>query len=147
MTKDQMREAIIEAKASKGMTWEQIAEKVGCSPVFVTATCLGEHSMTPEQAEKLSGALGLGKEVTQALTDCPMKARQGEELMNDPLIYRFKEIGMVYGESFKELVHEKFGDGIMSAIDFTMDVDKEEDPKGDRVKITMSGKFLPYKRW
>jgi cyanate lyase len=147
MTKDQMREAILEAKAGKGMTWEQIAEKVGCSPVFVTAACLGEHSMTEDQAEKLTGALGLKKDVASALTDCPMKARQGQDLMNDPLIYRFKEIGMVYGESFKELVHEKFGDGIMSAIDFTMDVEKEEDPKGDRVKIVMSGKFLPYKRW
>jgi cyanate lyase len=147
MTKDEMREAIVDAKASKGMTWEQIAEKVGASPVFVTSACLGEHSLTEEQAEKLTGALGLKKDVASALTDCPMKARQGEDLMNDPCIYRLKEISLVYGETFKELVHEKFGDGIMSAIDFNMHVEREEDPKGDRVKVTMSGKFLPYKRW
>ncbi|PWG61967.1 cyanase [Spiribacter halobius] len=148
MTKDEMRAAILEAKAEKQMTWEQIAREVGCSPVFVTSACLGENSMTDEQAGKLTGTLGLGKEVAQALMRCPVRARQGEALMTDPVIYRaFKEVGMVYGETFKELVHEKFGDGIMSAIDFTMDVEKVEDPKGDRVKIVMNGKFLPYKRW
>lgn len=148
MTKDEMREAILEAKAGKGLGWEQIAHEVGCSPVFVTSACLGENSMTADQAERLTGALGLGKEVGEALTRCPVRARQGEALMNDPVIYRaFKEVGMVYGETFKELVHEKFGDGIMSAIDFTMDVERVEDPKGDRVKVVMNGKFLPYKRW
>jgi len=147
MTKQEMREAVLAAKADKGLTWEAIAQQVGCSPVFVCATCLGEHSMTREQAEKLAGVLGLGTEVTQALTECPIKAQQGESLMTDPLVYRFKEIGMVYGESVKQIVHEKFGDGIMSAIDFTLDVGKVEDPKGDRVQITMTGKFLPYKRW
>ena len=148
MTKDQMREAILAAKADKGATWEQIAAGVGCSPVFVTSACLGENSMTEEQAEKLIATLGLDQEVAQALTRCPVRARQGEALMTDPVIYRaFKEVGMVYGETFKELLHEKFGDGIMSAIDFTMDVEKVEDPKGDRVKLVMNGKFLPYKRW
>ena len=147
MTKHDMREAILEAKASRQLTWEAIADQTGCAPVFLCATCLGEHSMTPEQAGKLTDVLGLGKEVTQALTEAPMKAHQGEALMNDPLIYRFKEINLVYGETLKEIIQEKFGDGIMSAIDFTMDVDRVEDPNGDRVQITMSGKFLPYKRW
>ncbi len=147
MTKSQMREAVLEAKATRRMTWEAIAEQVGCSPVFVCATCLGEHSMTDDQARALGEVLGLGKDVIRALTECPTKAQQGEALMTDPLVYRFKEIGMVYGESVKQIVHEKFGDGIMSAIDFTLDVDRVEDPKGDRVQITMTGKFLPYKRW
>ncbi|MDN3519634.1 cyanase [Aquisalimonas lutea] len=147
MTKNEMREAVLEAKAAKNMSWEDIAARIGCSPVFVCATCLGEHSMTSEQAEKLADTLGLGREVVPALTQCPTKAQQGEALMNDPLVYRFKEIGLVYGETIKQIVHEKFGDGIMSAIDFTMDIDRVEDPKGDRVRITLDGKFLPYKRW
>ena len=147
MTKNELREAVLEAKAGKGTTWEELAQSVGCSPVFLCATCLGEHSMTGEQAEKLAGALDLGEEAARALTEFPIKAQQGESLMTDPLIYRFKEIGMVYGESVKQIVHEKFGDGIMSAIDFTLDVGRVEDPNGDRVQITMTGKFLPYKRW
>ena len=147
MTKNEMREAILAAKAAKGMTWEGIAAQIGCSPVFLCAACLGEHSMTAEQSEELASVLGLDKDVAQTLSECPTKAQQGEALMNDPLVYRFKEISMVYGESIKQIIHEKFGDGIMSAIDFTMDVDRVEDPNGDRVQITMSGKFLPYKRW
>lgn len=147
MTKNDMRDAILEAKASKGLSWEHIAERVGCAPVFVCATCLGEHSMTQDQAEKLTSVLGLNAEVATALTEIPTKALQGEALMNDPLIYRLKEINLVYGETIKQLIQEKFGDGIMSAIDFTMDIDRIEDPNGDRVQLTMSGKFLPYKRW
>lgn len=147
MTKHEMREAILEAKANKAMTWEGIAERLGCSPVFVCSTCLGEHSMTQDQANELAELLGLSKAVAATLTEAPTKALQGEDLMNDPLIYRFKEINLVYGETLKYLIQDKFGDGIMSAIDFTMDIERIEDPDGDRVQVTMSGKFLPYKRW
>ena len=91
--------------------------------------------------------LDLDDAAARALSEYPIKGQRGEALMSDPLVYRFKEIALVYGEAIKLTVQEKFGDGIMSAIDFTMDVDRIEDPKGDRVQITMSGKFLPYKRW
>ena len=111
------------------------------------AACLGEHSLTGEQAQRLAAVLDLDDAVTRALTEYPVKGQRGEALMSDPLVYRFKEITLVYGEAIKLIVQEKFGDGIMSAIDFTMDVDRIADHKGDRVQITMSGKFLPYKRW
>lgn len=147
MTKSEMREAVLAAKAAKGLDWEEIAARVGCAPVFLCAACLGEHSLTGEQAQRLAAVLDLDDAAARALTEYPVKGQRGEALMNDPLVYRFKEISLVYGEAIKLIVQEKFGDGIMSAIDFTMDVDRVEDPKGDRVQITMSGKFLPYKRW
>lgn len=145
--KDAVREAILNAKAEKGMTWEAIASHVGCSPVFLTSACLGENSMTEEQAGKVRDVLGMDSGFVSVLTACPNKGQRYETMLSDPLVYRLNEVVMVYGETLKEVIQEKFGDGIMSAIDFTMDVDREEDPKGDRVKITMNGKFLPYKRW
>ncbi|MCB1756042.1 MAG: cyanase [Gammaproteobacteria bacterium] len=147
MTKSDMREAVLAAKAEKGLGWEEIAARVGCAPVFLCAACLGEHSLTGEQAQRLAAVLDLDDAAARALSEYPIKGQRGEALMSDPLVYRFKEIALVYGEAIKLTVQEKFGDGIMSAIDFTMDVDRIEDPKGDRVQITMSGKFLPYKRW
>lgn len=147
MTKSEMREAVLAAKTGKGLDWGEIAARVGCAPVFLCAACLGEHSLTGEQAQRLAAVLDLDDAVTRALTEYPVKGQRGEALMSDPLVYRFKEITLVYGEAIKLIVQEKFGDGIMSAIDFTMDVDRIADPKGDRVQITMSGKFLPYKRW
>ena len=147
MTKSDMREAVLAAKAEKGLGWEEIAARVGCAPVFLCAACLGEHSLTGEQAQRLAAVLDLDDAAARALSEYPIKGQRGEALMSDPLVYRFKEIALVYGEAIKLTVQEKFGDGIMSAIDFTMDVDRIEAPKGDRVQITMSGKFLPYKRW
>ncbi|MFP4132450.1 MAG: cyanase [Thiohalospira sp.] len=147
MDKHAMREAILEAKANRGTSWEALGEQTGMSPVFLCSACLGENSMTAEQAEKLTGALGLPGEVATALTVYPNKGQRYQTMLSDPLVYRLNEVVMVYGETLKEVIQEKFGDGIMSAIDFTMDVDRVEDPKGDRVQITMSGKFLPYKRW
>ncbi len=147
MKKIEMTEAILAAKAGKGCGWADIAGAVGLSEVFITSVCLGQNSVSAEDAEKLSSYLGLPSEVTAALQVCPLKAEGVDLVSKDPLIYRFFEIAYVYGSSLKEVIHEKFGDGIMSAIDFTMDVDKEEDPKGDRVVITMNGKFLPYKKW
>lgn len=146
MNKLEMTEAIVSAKQSQGVTWEQVAEAVGLSPVYVTAAALGQSSMPTEYGEKLAAFLGLSGEVVETLAVCPMKGME-VTVPSDPLIYRFHEIMQVYGVPVKEIIHEKFGDGIMSAIDFTLDVDREEDPKGDRVVITMNGKFLPYKIW
>jgi len=147
MIKEQMREQILAAKKSQGKTWEGIATEVGLSPVFLCSACLGENSMTEYQAEQLCKVLGLESSVADALSDYPDKGQRYDAMLSDPLVYRLNEIVMVYGETLKEVIQEKFGDGIMSAIDFTMDVDKIEDPKGDRVQVTMNGKFLPYKRW
>jgi cyanate lyase len=138
---------ILEAKKKKGLSWEKIALQVGRSPVFVTSACLGQNSLSAEEAAKLCVLLDLGSEVAQVLQTPPMKATDSPDIPKDPLIYRFHEITLVYGEAIKELIHEQFGDGIMSAIDFTMEIGKVEDPKGDRVQVTMCGKFLPYKRW
>ncbi len=147
MTKLEMTEAIIVAKKEKGLSWAAIAEAAGLAEVFVVSACLGQNSLEAESAEKTAEFLGLGEDVVACLQEYPMKAVGVETVAKDPLIYRFFEIAYVYGESLKAVIHEKFGDGIMSAIDFTLDVDKVEDPKGDRVKVTMNGKFLPYKKW
>lgn len=146
MDKCQMTEAIITAKLSKSLSWEQIAERIGMSPVWTTSACMGQNSMPQEHADRLCSVLDLAPEVSAALQECPHKTWD-KTIPTDPLIYRFYEIEGVYGTTIKALIHEKFGDGIMSAIDFTMHIDKVEDPKGDRVKITMNGKFLPYKSW
>ena len=138
---------IRDAKRKKGLTWEQIAAQVERSPVYITSACLGENSLSPEDAHKLGALLDLGPDIVSVLQSCPKKGSGSQDIPKDPLLYRFHEINLVYGDTLKELIHEKFGDGIMSAIDFTMEVEKVEDPKGDRVKITMCGKFLPYKKW
>ncbi|MCC5809847.1 MAG: cyanase [Ectothiorhodospiraceae bacterium] len=147
MDKNAMREAIVAAKADKGMTWQELGQAVGMSPVFVCSAALGENSMLKPEADKLCEALGLPSEVSAALQDYPIKGQRAATMITDPLVYRLNEVVMVYGETLKEVVQEKMGDGIVSAIDFTMDVEKVPDPKGDRVKITLNGKFLPYKRW
>lgn len=147
MTKIEMTEAIIAAKLNKGVGWGDIASEVGLSEVFVTSACLGQNSLSETEAKALVEFLDLPDEVATTLTLYPMKGGAIETVPQDPLIYRFFEIAYVYGGSLKEVIHEKFGDGIMSAIDFTLDVYKEEDPKGDRVVVTMNGKFLPYKKW
>ncbi len=147
MTKLEMTEAIIVAKKAKNLNWAKISAATDLAEVFIASACLGQNSLSAETAEKLTSFLGLGPEVTATLQECPMKAENVDTVAKDPLIYRFFEIAYVYGTSLKQVIHEKFGDGIMSAIDFTLDVEKVEDPKGDRVKVTMNGKFLPYKKW
>lgn len=137
---------IAEARRSKHLSWEEIAAHVGGHPVWVTSVLLGQNSMNAEQAEKVVELLGLPAEVAEALQECPMKGTD-TIVPTDPLIYRFYEVMQVYGGTIKEIIHEKFGDGIMSAIDFTLDVQKEENPHGNRVVVTMNGKFLPYKKW
>ena len=144
MNKLAMTQAIMVAKDSKELTWEAIGNSMGMSPVWVTSACLGMNSMSPEAAKKLCQLLDLGTEVELALAAYPTKVWD-QAVPTDPLIYRLYEIVGVYGPTLKEVIQEKFGDGIMSAIDFSMSVDKQEDPKGDRVVVTMNGKFLPYK--
>ncbi len=146
MHKVEMTETIIEAKKAKGLTWESIAGAAGLSKEYVTSACLGMNHLDKANADPLVEALGLGPEVSSALQEFPNKIWD-QVVPTDPVIYRWYEIVGVYGETIKELIHEKFGDGIMSAIDFTMDIDKEENPAGDRVIVTLNGKFLPYKTW
>jgi len=146
MKKLEMTEVIMAAKTKSGMGWEDIAEKVGLAPVFLTSACLGMNSLKPEFADKVAEVLGLPSEVSTALQAFPHK-HWDKAVPTDPVIYRWYEIVGVYGDTIKELIHEKFGDGIMSAIDFSMDIDKEENPAGDRVVVTLNGKFLPYKSW
>jgi len=147
MTRDECTEAILAAKLAKGLTWQQIADAVGRHVVWTTAALLGQGAMDEVEATKATKILELGPEVAQALQQCPTRGSLGTIVPTDPLIYRFYEMLQVYGSTLKEVIHEEFGDGIMSAIDFTMDIERVPDPNGDRVKVTMEGKFLPYKKW
>jgi cyanate lyase len=146
MKKLEMTETILAAKAGSGLGWEEISSQVGLAPVFLTSACLGMNSLQPEYADKLCESLDLPPEVSAALQVFPHKSWD-QTVPTDPVIYRLYEIVGVYGDTIKEIIHEKFGDGIMSAIDFSMHIDKEENPAGDRVLVTMNGKFLPYKSW
>ena len=147
MNRVEATERILAAKKAKGLTFEAIARAVGKHKVWVTSALLGQSTMTAEQAHRVVSLLGLEPDVAKALQEYPTKGSVGQAVPVDPLIYRFHEITQVYGTTLKALIHEMFGDGIMSAIDFEMDVQRKEDPKGDRVVITMSGKFLQYKKW
>ena len=149
MNKLEMTEAILAAKKNKKLTWAALAESVGLSEIFVASCCYGENSMLADTAEKLCAALELDEQVRDALVEFPTKGNSldGKVVPTDPLLYRFYEILCVYGTSLKDVIQEKCGDGIMSAIDFTLEVQKEENPKGDRVVVVMNGKFLPYKRF
>lgn len=146
MKKIEMTEAILAAKNKLGMGWEDISEQVGMSVVFLTSACLGMNSVKQDTAQKLCKVLQLSNDVADALQEFPHKTWD-KSVPTDPVIYRFYEAIGVYGDTMKAIIHEKFGDGIMSAIDFSMDIDKEENPQGDRVVITLNGKFLPYKSW
>jgi cyanate lyase len=146
MNKEIMTETIVQAKAAKGLTWETMGKELSMSPVWLASACLGMNSAPPEKAAAIADYLELGDDVTKALEAFPTKEWE-KAVPTDPLIYRLYEVVGVYGDTLKEVIQEKFGDGIMSAIDFAMEVEKIEDPKGDRVLITMNGKFLPYKSW
>ncbi len=151
MTREEATAQILAAKKQRGITFQETAKAVGGDKVWVTAALLGQASMDKAEAEKAVGALGMGEgvaaEVSSALQEPPMKGSLDSTVPVDPLIYRFHEITQVYGTSMKAIIHEMFGDGIMSAIDFEIDIQKKEDPKGDRVVISYSGKFLPYRKW
>jgi cyanate lyase len=146
MNKVEVVEAVVLAKKAKDLSWESIADELGKGVVWVTSACLGMNSMPEETAEKLCKVLDLPEGAKAALMEYPTKNWE-KSVPQDPLVYRLYEIVGVYGDTLKEVIQEKFGDGIMSAIDFSMDVEKIKDPKGDRVLLTMNGKFLPYKTW
>ncbi|THD72082.1 cyanase [Thalassobius vesicularis] len=146
MTKDDVTMMILKAKKTAGLTWEGIAEKIDMSPVFTHSACVGMNAFPPAKAEELVKLLALPQEAAQVLAESPNKVF-AQTVPTDPCIYRFYEIVGVYGPTLKALIHEKFGDGIMSAIDFEMSVTREPNPKGDRVKVEMSGKYLQYKAW
>ena len=146
MTKEEMTDLIIASKKAKGLSWETIASKVGKGTTWVTSACLGMNSTSEDVAKNICEILELNDDVCSALQEYPYKSWD-KTIPTDPVVYRFYEIIGVYGDTIKEIIAEKFGDGIMSAIDFSMDIDKEENPKGDRVVITMNGKFLQYTPW
>jgi cyanate lyase len=147
MNRSEVTEAIIAARLTKGLKWADIAKEIGQSKEWTTVALLGQMALTQKQAETVGRLLELGKEAVVLLQQVPYKGSLPTAIPTDPLIYRFYELVNVYGTTLKALIHEEFGDGIMSAIDFQMDIGREPDPKGDRVRITMSGKFLPYKTW
>ena len=140
-------QTLLAAKKAAGLSFEDLGRAIGRDEVWVAALLYRQASAPQDEALKLAEILGVDPEVVSELTEPPVKGL-GPVVPTDPLIYRFYEIMQVYGMPMKDVIHEKFGDGIMSAIDFTVNVEREADPDyGDRVKVTMSGKFLPYKRW
>ena len=139
-------ERILAAKRRSGKSFAELGKALGRDEVWVAALVYRQAMASPEEARTLGAALELSSEDVESLTEFPAKGL-GPVVPTDPLIYRFYEIIQVYGMPLKAVIHEKFGDGIMSAIDFTLTVARQQDPKGDRVQVTMSGKFLPYKKW
>lgn len=146
MTKEDVTALILIAKKKQGLSWEGIAATIGMSPVFTHSACMGMNAFPMEKAEALVAALNLPAEAAEVLAESPTK-EWTQTVPTDPCIYRFYEIVGVYGPTLKALIHEKFGDGIMSAIDFDMSVERIENPKGDRVEVKMSGKYLQYNAW
>ena len=147
MTREDVTDLIYSVKVQKGIKWADVARKVGESKEWVTAACLGQMTLTAQQAEKVGKIFGLPQQAIRLLQVVPYKGSLPTAIPTDPLIYRWYELVNVYGTTIKELIHEEFGDGIMSAIDFKMGITREPDPRGDRVNVTLSGKFLPYKTY
>ncbi|WP_406479791.1 cyanase [Streptomyces sp. NBC_01615] len=144
MTKQEAADAVRSALIERGVTWAQLAVAVGRPVVWSTAALLGQHPMGAVEAEAAASALGLGQDVVKALQLQPTRGALGAAVPTDPTMYRLYEALQVYGPTLKELIHEEFGDGIMSAINFRMDIKRVPDPEGDRVEIVLNGKFLPY---
>jgi cyanate lyase len=147
MKRDEVVDLILDAKRASKLKWADIAARVGRSKEWVAAGCLGQMTFSAAQAKSLIDLLDLPAEVAPVLESIPYRGSLPTVVPTDPLIYRFYELISVYGTTFKELIGEEFGDGIMSAIDFKMDIQREPDPNGDRVRIVISGKFLPYKEY
>ncbi len=146
MELSEITKILLAAKKEKSLSFADLETVVGRDEVWIAAVFYRQASASQAEAEKIVSALGLGPDAAENLTEYPLKGL-GPVVPTDPLIYRFYEIMQVYGMPLKTIIHEKFGDGIMSAIDFILDVEKEENPKGDRVVVTMNGKFLPYNKW
>jgi cyanate lyase len=151
MDREECTELILEAKHRQGLTFQELADGVGHHIVWTTAAIMGQATMDQAEAEKLTAMLDLRPEiagdVADGLQQIPMKGSLDADVPVDTLIYRLHEITQVYGTTIKAVIHEEFGDGIMSAIDFEIDIERVSDPKGDRVKLTYNGKFLPYRKW
>lgn len=147
MANAEITEKLLAAKKEKGLSFVDLETILGRDEVWIASVFYRQATPSEEEADKILSALGLGPYLIRELTEAPLKGGLDPVIPTDPLIYRFYEIMQVYGMPMKAVIQEKFGDGIMSAIDFTLDIEKEEDPKGDRVKVIMSGKFLPYKKW
>src|SRR6266516_2301703 len=146
MQRAQLTEKSLDIKREKGWSWKHICGEIGeFSPMLITAALLGQMKLTKPQAQTAAKLFGLSKAEEALLNEVPCRGSLPAAVPTDPLIYRFYELVMVYGTTWKELIQEEFGDGIMSAIDFDIALERVPNPKGDRVKITMSGKFLPYK--
>jgi len=146
-SREQVTQMIVATKVSKGLKWAHVAESIGMSKEWTTAGCLGQMAFDKAQAETLGQLFELSDEAVAWLQIAPYKGSLPTAVPSDPLIYRWYELVNVYGTTIKELIHEEFGDGIMSAIDFSMDIQRQSDPKGDRVNVVLSGKFLPYKSY
>jgi cyanate lyase len=147
MKRQDVTDLIVFRRITKGLKWSEVAKKVGQSKEWTTAACLGQMQMTKQQAETLGEIFGLPAEAVLLLQVVPYKGSLPTAVPTDPLIYRFYELVSVYGTTFKELIHEEFGDGIMSAIDYEMDLTRLPNEKGDRVRIVLSGKYLQYKTY
>jgi len=147
LTREDVTDMIMSVKIQKRIKWADVAPKLKLSKEWVTAACLGQMALTNTQAKLVAKIFSLPPEAIPVLEAVPYKGSLPTSVPTDPLIYRFYELLSVYGTTFKELIHEEFGDGIMSAIDFKMDMQRQNDPNGDRVQIVMSGKFLPYKTY
>jgi cyanate lyase len=148
MTRDELNRKILSIKRAKGLSWKTIVAEIGGgSAVYLTAALMGQMKLRPEQAERAASLFELGEDEKLLLQEIPYRGSLPSVVPTDPLIYRFYELVQVYGTTWKELIQEEFGDGIMSAIDFDMAIERQPDPKGDRVKLTLSGKFLPYKEY
>ena len=147
MKRDDVTDLILFRRVKLGLKWADVAERVGQSKEWVTAACMGQMQMTRQQAETVGKLFDLPEDAVLLLQTVPYKGSRPTAVPTDPLIYRWYEVISVYGTTIKELIHEEFGDGIMSAIDFSMDIQREPDPKGDRVNVVLSGKFLPYKTY
>src|SRR5580700_2967778 len=148
MTREELTRKILAARRAKGLSWKTVVAKIGGgSAVYLTAALMGQMKLRPEQAERATKLFELDEDDKRLLQEVPHRGSSPTVVPTDPLIYRFYELVQVYGTTWKELIQEEFGDGIMSAIDFDMSIERLPDPKGDRVKVSMSGKFLPYKEY
>ena len=143
----EITEKLLTAKQAKKLSFQDLGKVLGRDPMWIAALIYRQATASADEASKLAQELDLSPEIAQKLTEYPVKGSLDPVIPTDPLIYRFYEIMQVFGMPLKAVIQEEFGDGIMSAIDFTLNIEKETDPKGNRVKITMSGKFLPYKKW
>ena len=144
MTRDEITAQVVAARLDKGLTWQQLADAIGKPVVWTTAALLGQHPIPVDKGKMLVEMLGLDEAAVPVLAAAPMRGGLPTAVPTDPTIYRFYEVLQVYGPAIKELIHERFGDGIMSAINFSVELEKKPHPAGDRVVVTFDGKFLPY---